>query len=66
MLQDQLEVGKTLAVLVKFMIAFGVTFELPVVVMLLSVNMYLLPLWLAFARQLTPSNHDLWLVRLSH
>ncbi len=22
--------------------------------------------WLAFARQVTPSNHDLWLVRLSH
>jgi sec-independent protein translocase protein TatC len=35
-LQDQLEVGKTLGVLVKFMIAFGVVFELPVVVMLLS------------------------------
>jgi sec-independent protein translocase protein TatC len=36
-LQDQLEVGKTLALLVKFMIAFGLLFELPVVVMLLSV-----------------------------
>jgi len=35
-LEDQLEVGKTLGVLVKFMIAFGVVFELPVVVMLLS------------------------------
>jgi sec-independent protein translocase protein TatC len=35
-LQDQLEVGKTLALEVKFMIAFGVLFELPVVVMLLS------------------------------
>ena len=35
-LEDQLEISKTLGVLVKFMIAFGVTFELPVVVMLLS------------------------------
>jgi sec-independent protein translocase protein TatC len=35
-LESQLEVGKTLSILVKFLIAFGVVFELPVVVMLLS------------------------------
>ncbi len=35
-LQDQLEIGETLSMLVKFMIAFGMVFELPVVIMLLS------------------------------
>ena len=50
-LQDQLEVGKTLAVLVKFMIAFGVAFELPVVVMLLSLVGLVTPAFLRHYRR---------------
>lgn len=50
-LEDQLEVGKTLAVLVKFMIAFGVTFELPVVVMLLSLVGLVTPAFLRHYRR---------------
>lgn len=35
-MQEQLEVGKTLAFVTKLLVAFGVVFELPVVVMVLS------------------------------
>ena len=35
-LREQLEVGKTLAFITKLLIGFGVIFELPVVVMILS------------------------------